>query len=277
MSGSAGVSAAGGASGGAGAGAGSGGVGGGGLESVALFVMFDRSWSMTQCADLTHVATTGLACDDGGPSRWDLASLALQQFVEEPGSAGLGMALRFFPSDEPTPGCNGYSTQSPPIGEPNCDADACAKPLVDLGRLTADPAPTDAQEAALVAAIGASAPPGPAAPAPDPQTPTSAALTGAATWATAYHAAHPDEKTAIVLFTDGEPVGCETNPSVIASIAADAHAQGVTTYVIGLSGASEAVLEQIATAGGTDAFFVSNGSSLADDLLASLRAVAQGQ
>jgi hypothetical protein len=260
----------GGGTGGSGAG---GSAGGSGLDSVTLFLMFDRSWSMTQCADPAQTVPPGatdLSCPDGGPDRWDLTSQALVQFFQAPEAADLNVALRFFPDD--AAGCTGFSDFD--MVTANCDISACAEPLVDEGRLTADPAPTDQQEAALVAAIEASVPPE-LAPVPSPGTPTYPALAGAATWAMAYRAAHPAERTMVVLVTDGEPFGCDTNVNNIAAVAADARAEGVSTYVIGLDGSSVATLEAIATAGGTVALFVSDGASLADDLLASLRAVAE--
>ncbi len=213
-------------------------------------------------------------------SRWALTSAALIRFVEDPSAAELGVALRFFPDDHPTAGCDGYPTASSGFGGSagstsmgNCDASACAMPLVELGKLTADAAPNDEQEQKLVTAIQNSPPPDVAALNPDPQTPTSAALAGATQWATAYQAAHPSEATAIILITDGEPAGCDTNVKDIAGIAATAYAAGISTYVIGL-GINSDVLYQIAASGGTDrAFAVSNTSNVTSDLLQELNAI----
>jgi hypothetical protein len=157
----------------------------------------------------------------------------------------------------------------------NCDVATCAQPLVLPGLLTADIAPTDAQEAALVAAVQASVPPGPEIPNPNPATPTSAALGGAAQWATMHQLANPDDQAVIVLITDGEPQGCDMNANNIAQIAADAYTQsGVLTYAVGLTGSSEAQLNQIAMAGGTNtAFFVADGGTATQDLLAALLAI----
>jgi Ca-activated chloride channel family protein len=66
-----------------------------------------------------------------------------------------------------------------------------------------------------------SAPPDVATLNPNPQTPTSAALQGAANWATTYAAAHQDEKTVIVLITDGEDL--EGDPVNVARAAATDH------------------------------------------------------
>jgi hypothetical protein len=272
--------------------------------------MFDDSWSMTECGtadDSTFVGGDPRCMT--GPSRWTLVSQALIAFVQDPGTAGLGVALRFFPSDKPAQGCDGYPTPSIGFGfggmagassgvagasggtagassggnagtsaVSNCDVDACAVPLVDLARLTAEPAPADTQEATLVAAIQASGPPDVASLNPDPQTPMSAALGGAAKWARAYQGSHPDETTAVVLVTDGEPAGCDTSPTNIASIASDLYTtNAVRTFVIGLSGSNQTILDQIASAGGTKrAVLVADGTNVTPDFLAQLNAIRQG-
>ena len=270
------------------------------LKDVNMFVMYDRSWSMLSCADSNSDASP--PCTETDPTtRWDATSKALKEFFADPLSGGLRVALRFFPDDNPAAGCDGYTTMGgPPIGgtmggrmggfggmsgiagagstgvagsAPNCDINACAQPLVDINPLTADPAPTDTQEAALIAAIDASPPPGGAqAPNPNPSTPTSAALAGAVQWATTYQTANPNSATVIVLVTDGNPKGCDESPQNIAAIAANGLKAGIKTYVIGLGGLASTTLNGIAMSGGTDtAFVVSSGSTsteLRDDLLA---------
>lgn len=274
----------------------SGAAGAGSGNDLTLFLMFDHSWSMNECGDGTDtpVINNSLECQTG-PSRWSLASNALTQFVQDPAAAGLSVALRFFPDDRPAEGCDGYSTGFPDsdggfpgidagpstLPSPNCDSDACSKPLVDAAPLSAASAPSDAQEAALVAAIQTSPPPGPPMPNPNPATPTSAALAGAEQWAVAYRLAHPDEPTAVVLITDGEPQGCDTNPNNIAQLASDAKATaGVLTYVIGLAVSPQATTsaDQIAAAGGTEtAFLVSDGTTAVHDLFAALSAIRKGR
>ena len=278
---------------GSGDGAGASGTGGGGNASgsLTMFVMFDLSWSMNECGDGNESQLTNNMLDCETLSRWDLTSAALSQFFQDPAAAGLNIALRFFPHDEPAQGCDGYPTSMPfPVpgtdggvpdsGTPmlNCDVDACSQPLVPEGRLTADSAPTDTQEAMLVNAIQASVPPGPESPNPQPATPTFAALAGAENWATAYRQAHPDEPTVVVLVTDGEAQGCDTDTTHIAALASEAkESAGVLTYAIGLTGSSETALNQIAVAGGTEnAFFVSDGSGAVEDLFEALSAIRAG-
>jgi hypothetical protein len=255
-----------------------------------MLVMYDRSWSMNECGDGNDSPITNNTLDCPTLSRWDLTSAALIKFFQSAEAADLNVALRFFPDD--TPGCTGFPAAGmgfPPPGmdagapaadagtgaDLNCDIPTCAMPLVNIAPLLADPAPTDAHEAELVAAVASHAPPGPEMPNPNPSTPTYAALGGAEQWAVTYQMAHPDGQAVVVLVTDGEPYGCDTSTNNIARLAADANTQaGVLTYVVGLTGSSEAGLNQIARSGGTDqAYFVSDGNTATDDLLKTLIAI----
>lgn len=221
------------------------------LAGVNMFVMFDRSTSMHDPAG------------DSGSTRWELASAALEAFFASNEAAGLNLALRFFPHDLPAAGCN----------QDACSTDACAQALVNLGTLTADPAPADVHEEALVDATMA------ATPAPrgggmgmSGGTPISAALDGALHWASAQHATTPDENTVVVLVTDGEPRGCNEEVGDIADLAAAAlAADGTRTYAIGLTGSREADMDQIAMSGGTaQGIFVADGTNTTQDLITAL-------
>jgi hypothetical protein len=211
--------------------------------------MFDRSGSMRQAATM------------GGSSRWELTSSALKAFFASPDAAGLKLALRFFPHDEPSPGCNDTA----------CDASACTTPLVPLASLTKDPAPADAQEQALIDATNKSGP----GQGSGGGTPTSAALGGALDWAKAQHQLTPTETSVVVLVTDGQPHGCDEDIGDISKLASDAYASdGVRTYAIGLTGSQEADMDQIAMAGGTTkGIFVSDGANTQQDLLDALAAI----
>lgn len=215
------------------------------LAGVNMFVMFDRSSSMNEAAQRN------------GPTRWQLTSTALSSFFSSGEAAGLNVALRFFPHDMPMAGCN----------QDGCDTNACAAPLVPLGSLTADAAPTDAQEKLLLDATMASAP-GMAGQG----TPISAALSGAYQWAAAQHTKTPGENTVVVLVTDGEPNGCDTDIGNISGLAATALAtDGTRTYAIGLTGSQEGDMDQIAMAGGTaQGIFVADGANTTQDLVNAL-------
>lgn len=210
------------------------------LTPVNMLIMFDKSGSMNK---------------DG---KWDNATTALLAFFKDPGTAGLRVALRFFPDA----GCTDTS----------CDIKICGQPLVNLGPLTADAAPTDAQEKLLISAVKSKT------PGTDGGTPIFAALAGAEEWAADNQAKSPKEKTVVVLVTDGAPNGCGNDIAQIAQIAQDARdGSGVLTYAIGLVGSNQTDMDTIAEAGGTtQGFFIGNGNATGD-LLAALKAIQGSQ
>ena len=214
------------------------------LTPVNMLIMFDRSGSMNQ------------------NNKWPNTTAALNAFFQDPGTAGLRIALRFFPDDQPAAGCNNQA----------CSIPACAQVLVGLAPVTADPAPTDAQEAALVSAVSGHA------PGNGGGTPMYAALAGAEQWADNLAVASPAEKVVVVLVTDGMPNGCNEDINAISQLAADALAQhAVLTYAVGLEGSATAQMNQIATAGGTSAgIFIGSGNAQAE-LLAALKAIQGSQ
>jgi hypothetical protein len=235
------------------------------LVPVSMFVMFDRSGSMVM--------------NQEPPTRWDNAAAALTMFFQDPGAADLAIALRFFPHDQPAAGCTNNSMTG-------CIAADCSQPLVPLmadplvllPKLTADPAPMDIHEGALVASVTASVPVT-GGGAMSGGTPTSAALEGAVTWAAAYQAAHPrpEQQTVVVFVTDGEPFGCNEDTDDIAQIAANAFmTSNIRTYVVGLTDEADSLdfLDDLAAAGDTgSAFIVTDGATAATDLVTTLKAI----
>ena len=152
-----------------------------------------------------------------------------------------------------------------------CDSNAYATPAVAIAALSGTAA---GQAATLMASLGQRT--------PDGYTPTGPALKGAIQYARQYAQANPGHKLAVVLVTDGLPLGFtdffdtstgvikpgfprpECNPSDIPGIAAIAAAgaaasagmAAVPTFVIGVASPAEAsaigpMLNQIATGGGT--------------------------
>src|SRR5262249_3387062 len=119
------------------------------LKKVNMFVTVDKSGSM----------------DD--PNRWVPAMAALTAVVQDPASAGLGVARRFGPDSTPSC-CDGTATCS---NAQSCSINNCAQPAVNLGTLTAASAPADTQEQALINSINSHSPGG--------DTPMYAALGGA--------------------------------------------------------------------------------------------------
>jgi hypothetical protein len=216
------------------------------FSPVNMFVTFDKSGSMSM------------------NNKWTDATTAFIAFFRDPGTAGLRVAFRFFPDSLPAAGCD----------DRGCSIDACSQPLVPIAPLTADPAPQDMQEGSLVTAL-MTAMPGGRMGMNGGGTPLSAALGGAEQWAGAYQMAHPDEKTVVILMTDGEPNGCDENIANIAALAATAlQTNNVLTYAIGLQGSNQMQMDQIAQAGGTmNAFFIGAGTMAQTDLLMALTAI----
>jgi hypothetical protein len=142
--------------------------------------------------------------------------------------------------------------------------------LVDVGVLTAEAAPTDQQEVALVNATMTSAP-----VMTSQGTPIYAALDGALQWARAQRQRTPNENSVVVLVTDGQANGCEVRTEAIAGLAAAALASdNIRTYAIGLTGSSDAEINAIAMAGGTmQGIFVADGANTQQELLQALTAI----
>lgn len=214
------------------------------LAPVDLFLLFDRSASMAY------------------KSKWAAATAALTSFFQSSSSAGLRVALRFFPEE----GCDNVA----------CSAGPCGQPLVPLGMLLASSAPADAQEQALVAASSSKA------PAPNEimgggGTPLSAALGGAVGWATAQHAKQPGDRVAVVLVSDGEANGCDKSADTINGIVAAGHSAGVDTFAIGLAGYFEAGMNAIAQSGGTGQAYFIGKTDVEKDLLTALQTIQQKQ
>ena len=208
------------------------------LIPVNMFIIFDKSGSMKD------------------NNKWTNTSAALIDFFKDQGSAGLRVALRFFPDS----GCDGTA----------CDINVCSQPLVPLAPLTTDAAPVDTQEQKLIDAVQSKSPNG--------GTPMYVALGGAEKWASDYQTTHPAEKTVVVLVTDGEPNGCDEDVNHIAELAATTMAaNGVLTYAVGLVGSNMGTINTIAAAGGTtQGVFVGNGNASAE-LLAALKAIQGSQ
>lgn len=211
-----------------------------------MYIMLDQSGSMTD-----PVA--------GGGSKWVAVTSAFKTFVNQPGTAGIGVGIQYFPLAaggavcSPTCateadcgaygpcflgicfGCAAASTDS-------CDAADYAKPDVEIATLPG-------AIGAFTASIDKHA--------PTTSTPTSAALQGAINHAKVWGTANPNHVVIDVLATDGDPTECDTDLDHINAIAA-AGASGmpkVLTFVIGV-GTSLSALNGTAAAGGTGSAFI---------------------
>jgi von Willebrand factor type A domain len=179
----------------------------------------------------------GDPAEGGDPKlKWIPVNTGMKSFFADPSSSGYNASLQFFPAPGDITATCGAPYASPLV------------PLTSLG-----------QSQPLVAALDNAAPQG--------GTPTLPALEGAIAYAKTTAAARPDEKTVVVLVTDGEPglmvngvfaPGCPNNDVThVAAAAADAYkgTPQIPTYVVGV-GSSLQKLDAIAAAGGTSAAFV---------------------
>lgn len=195
------------------------------VAPVALYVMFESANSMAV--------------------KWTPATSGMKTFLKDPISAGLDVALAFFPR--------------PPDGTPVCDQHQYQVPVVpfDLLPKNADP---------IIAAMAAKTADG-------FNTPIYPALGGAILGARDEAKAKPGYRGAVLLVTDGAPEGpaptCSgvdpNDPAVIAGIAAAGLSLDppVRTFVIGLPGVHVDFANQVAAAGGTDgAIIISDPSTI---------------
>jgi hypothetical protein len=201
-----------------------------------LFIEQDLSGSMTSSTP------TGI-------TRWDAARNAINAFMLDTKSAGLGLGIGYFPVGQacmtsadcgPFGTCtNGFCTN----GTDSCAASDYAVPAVPIGLLPG-------VQMAIQTSMSQHGPTG--------STPQAPALQGALTQAKAYAVAHGGHKVAVVLITDGLPNECTTSdtPTDVANIAA-MFANGtpqVKTFVIGIgTDVQPASWNAIAAAGGTGA------------------------
>lgn len=189
-----------------------------------LYIMADRSGSMTT------------------DNRWGNQSSALNAFFNDPQSAGLFIALRFFPLDD-------YC--SPQDG--SCSGDAYANPLVPWGELPAH-ASTLSQAIYATTANGCF-------------TPTQEAINGVLKGAYARQVAEPQHVVAAVIVSDGEPCcgECEESPSALGAIASH-YANGtppIKTFAIYVADDASDVMTAIAHDGGTGVAYDATGGQQA--------------
>jgi hypothetical protein len=192
----------------------------------------------------------------GTRSKWEIAHDALLAFLRDPMSAGLNVALQFFPLGA---SCNVADFQRPAV--------PFAALPAGLPGLTAA---LDGQNAKIRTNFG---------------TPTGAAVNGAIAQLRANLAAQPTHRGIILLVTDGEPTAC--TPVLIDEIAvpvgeARQANPSIATYVIGVVTPAELVriketVDKLATAGGTTPFVLDAAVDLPrklSDALSQVRNVA---
>ena len=205
------------------------------IKPVVLYIMFDQSLSMSWS------------------KIWDPAVAAMESFVKDAKSTGIGVALQYFPLSG-SASCStgsGYSTPAVPVGQ----LPAQAKVIQD--------------------SLAAHDPNGVG-------TPIEGALRGVTEFCKKYQTDHAEQQCVAVLVTDGKPefaAGCSENSDTLANIAAAAHTSGVTTFAVGLKGADFGLLDKIAKQGGAPdcdanaSAYACDVSSGADKLAGALTAI----
>lgn len=202
------------------------------LKTLDIYIMADRSGSM-----------------DG--QNWANQSDALNGFFGAPESAGMWVALKFFPLSDDSGAAN-----------PGCTGEAYSKPLVDWGVLPGN-------AAALAKAITDTTPTG-------VFTPTQEALTGALLEAKARQIDHPDHVVVALLISDGQPC-CSDCPYEgalgLGSIAYQYYTgvPSIQTFTVYVNNVANIVMNGIAKGGGTGQAY--DGTGGVQQLLAALNAI----
>lgn len=194
------------------------------LSPVYLVFLLDESGSM---GDGEHGDRT---------KKWDPVTSALNSFFADPESAGITASLSLFPLNKNKG--TGAASQNQPA---DCEAAKYGTPEV---------APRPLPDAtAFSEAIAKLDPPN------EYGTPTHPALSGTVEYAESLLKEDPSRKVAIVMVTDGDPVGCQGNTIDATAKVAKGVADHIPTYVIGV-GDSLTSLDAIAAGGGTDKAFI---------------------
>lgn len=194
-------------------------------QPFSIYIMLDQSGSMwvPDFIPILSNTTNGVA-----PSlKWIAAIDSIIAFINDPDSAGIDVAIQYFPLDTVATSCDGsvYDTPAVPMGR-----------LPDHAREIGD---------SLTSRI-----PG------NDFTPLEAALRGATRYCKQFKAdpvANPQgENCVVILVTDGLPSECSNDADQLARIASDAYADGVITFAVGMAGADFDLLNMIAKAGQGD-------------------------
>lgn len=235
-----------------------------------IYVLFDQSGSMGQ--DVT------------GGTKWDVIKGALTTFVQSPGSSGISIGIGYFPFVIPgvpafccaDSDCGNYGpcvSGIPALFGCDHPFGNCSKADVCTGTAYIPDVPIallPGVSGAIVNSLNAHGPGG--------GTPTYAALSGAYPYVKSWATAHPNDRTILVLATDGDPSGCTNNTvqSISTDLVAPALAgnPSIMTFVVGV-GSSLTSLNQIAASGGTQQAFIVDtaGADPGGQFLAAMKAI----
>jgi hypothetical protein len=217
-----------------------------------IYIMFDQSASMCACLD----ADAGQLCLESGckRTRLDAVRQAMEQFVVDPTSAGIGVGLGVFGQQA--------------IGQTSCDIATDEEPTVTIGALPE-------QASALTASLSGLELAG--------ETPTGPALRGACAYARDYRATTPQHQVVLLLLTDGRPEApstcrggagacCPSLEDAVQAAEECRNGAGIRTFVLGVGPLLDN-LEQIAVAGGTDRAYLVQGGDVATEVLTALNRI----
>lgn len=223
-------------------------TGPGGLGDLAACATSSANGSLVPVNLVVMFDQSGsMGRDDNGNNvldvKWNPVVQAFETFFADKGSAGMSASLQYFPLGGNKQECNQANYAAPEVA------------LTTLPNSTAF-------QGSLVSHQ------------PGGGTPTKPALGGAIAYAQQVAQQKPNDKTVVVLVTDGEPNDCNSDVQNVSDEAA-AVAAKIPTYVVGV-GSSLQNLDAIAAAGGTQKAIVvnvSDANGTAASFLAALNAI----
>lgn len=222
-----------------------------------VFVMFDVSCSMS-CSIEDSGCCISNGVEEYPRDEWRLTPVrqAMTTFLNDPASAGIGVGLGYF---------GDYALDE------NEDEDVCTVAAHSDAAVEIAPLPGNAP--ALISSLNAAMPQG--------GTPTHLAIEGACATVEGWRAAHPGNKTVVLLVTDGIPEhSCEANIDRAVAAARSCYEEtGIEIYVLGVdannNGRSDSLgqLNEIAEAGGTEQAYLTTNDDVEGSMLAALNAI----
>jgi len=240
-----------------------------------MFIMLDQSDSM----------------NDG--TKWPGITQAIEDFANQPQAKGMGVGLGYFGVDPNNKyaqcgqifcfnnsqcgicGACDTSNNWCASGGDSCTAADYASPAVPIQTIPMNG--TNTVETAITSSITAATSSMNANG--GTMTQTSAALQGAINYAKTWETAHNTHVTVVVLATDGDPTECDLTIGDIEGIATTGKngTPKILTFVIGATGATQANVDGIANAGGTQhAYMVSGGPQAFLQALTAIQGTALG-
>jgi hypothetical protein len=211
-----------------------------------IYVMFDQSCSMSCPAEQ---AGPGLCCMGGPNPRIDQVRKAMDDFLSNDKSAGIGVGIGYFGNF--------------PTGSASCNPTDYSHAAVPIAAL---PGNAQALKTSLQGAV------------PTGETPTGAAIRGACLYANSWKTQNPGRQVVILLVTDGMPEApvsrnCKPTLPDAEAAAKDCSSQnGIATYVLGV-GANLDNLKNIAQAGGTDHAYLAGTMDVSTTVLDALNQI----